>query len=83
MLEALFHFQNSQLTPTQIASFIHLSKSSITACIDSLEHKGYVVRDFHVEDRRKVVVSLTQKGKLFCEQMLPLIYEHIEETWKI
>ncbi len=77
LLDNLFNHEPNKLTPTQISICIRLSKSTITECIDSLECKGYVCRESHDLDRRKIIIRLTEKGKVFCKQKIPLIYEII------
>lgn len=39
-----------------------MDKSSLTRMVDDLERKGLVFRKTDPEDRRKVLVSLTEKG---------------------
>ncbi len=41
---------------------IHLKKSSVTSLVDSLEKLGYVLRKRPQDDRRAVVVRLTETG---------------------
>ena len=49
----------------------HLSRPTITGVIDTLEKKKLVIREKNPEDRRSLLINLTQKGyKLF--KSLPL-----------
>ena len=41
----------------------HVSKPAISQMLSTLEKKGYIVREIDVEDRRKIAVSLTSKGR--------------------
>ena len=45
---------------------LHISKPAVSHILRSLEAKGYLTRDIDLDDRRKIMVSLTTKG---CEVM--------------
>jgi MarR family transcriptional regulator, organic hydroperoxide resistance regulator len=51
-----------EIMPSTIGSYTGMDKSSLTRMIDDLEKKGMVFRKSDPEDRRKVLVSLTDKG---------------------
>ena len=53
---------DSEIMPSTIANYTGMDKSSLTRIIDDLEKKGMVFRKNDPEDRRKVLVSLTDKG---------------------
>lgn len=42
-----------------------MSKPAVSQLLGSLERKGYIERNVDREDRRKVTVALTEKGKTF------------------
>ncbi|WP_440952682.1 MarR family winged helix-turn-helix transcriptional regulator [Methanococcoides sp. FTZ1] len=48
--------------PSTLARFLELKKSSVTSLIDSLEKEGLVYRKDDPSDRRKVLISVTEKG---------------------
>lgn len=50
-------------TPTQIATWLHMSPAGITGRIGALERRGLVRRLNSREDRRKVIVELTATGQ--------------------
>ncbi|HII93925.1 MAG TPA: MarR family transcriptional regulator [Methanosarcina sp.] len=52
----------SEIMPSTIGKYTGMDKSSLTRMVDDLEKKGYVFRKTDPEDRRKVLVSLTEKG---------------------
>ncbi len=52
----------SEIMPSTIGNYTGMEKSSLTRMIDDLEKKGMVFRKNDPEDRRKVLVSLTDKG---------------------
>jgi len=51
-----------EVMPSTIGNYTGMSKSSLTRMVDDLEKKGIVSRRTDPEDRRKVLVSLTDKG---------------------
>lgn len=46
-----------------------LSGSRLTRIIDGLEKKGFVLRAFHDQDRRSILVRLTKKGVATARQL--------------
>ena len=48
--------------PSDIKDFMCVSKGAISQTISSLEKKGYVTREINPENRRKLNVTLTEKG---------------------
>lgn len=53
----------------QLATAVCLSKATLTGIIDRLEGKGLVFRDRSLEDRRKVVLRLTEEGTRMAQNM--------------
>ena len=51
-----------EIMPSTIGKYTGMEKSSLTRMVDDLEKKGIVFRKTDPEDRRKVLVSLTEKG---------------------
>jgi DNA-binding MarR family transcriptional regulator len=47
----------------EIAKDLSFSKSTITAILDTLEERKFILRDRHETDGRSVLVSLTESGK--------------------
>ncbi len=48
--------------PSQLAETLNLDSSTVTGILGRLEDKGLISRSFRVDDRRKVVVHLTELG---------------------
>jgi DNA-binding MarR family transcriptional regulator len=64
MLSALrFAGPSNQLTPTQLFKGLMLSSAGITSRLDWLERRGLVRRERHPNDRRGVLVELTEEGR--------------------
>jgi DNA-binding MarR family transcriptional regulator len=57
-----------QLTPTQLFKGLMLSSAGITSRLDRLEKRGYVKRSRHPDDRRGVLVGLTEAGRKILDE---------------
>jgi DNA-binding MarR family transcriptional regulator len=53
----------NQLSPTQLFKGLMLSSAGITSRLDRLEARGLVRRVRHPNDRRGVIVELTEEGR--------------------
>ena len=57
-----------QLSPTRLFKGLMLSSAGITSRLDRLERRGYVKRRRHPDDRRGVLVELTDAGRDVLDQ---------------
>ncbi len=57
-----------QLSPTRLFKSLMLSSAGITSRLDRLERRGYVKRRRHPDDRRGVLVELTDAGREVLDQ---------------
>jgi MarR family transcriptional regulator, organic hydroperoxide resistance regulator len=63
-IRALFHLaKEPEVTAGCLAKNAELSPASMTAMLDQLEEWGFVERRRSAEDRRQVLVSLTDQGR--------------------
>jgi DNA-binding MarR family transcriptional regulator len=51
-----------EMMPSTMGKYTRMEKSSLMRMVDDLEKKGIVCRKTDPEDRRKVLISLTEKG---------------------
>lgn len=58
-------YDNEKKSMGELCSDVDLKSGSLTTLIDNLVEKGYVKREFDKNDRRKILVCLTEKGKNF------------------
>ena len=65
-----FLFKNSgkAIMPSDIAKFTNTSTARIATILNSLEDKGMIIREISREDRRKILVSITDKGRKTAEK---------------
>lgn len=64
-----------KVMPSTIGNYTGMDKSSLTRMIDDLEKKGMVFRENDPEDRRKVLISLTDKGLECCNYFDEIVNE--------
>jgi DNA-binding MarR family transcriptional regulator len=57
-----------KLSPTQLSKALMLTSAGVTNRLDSLERRGLVVRAPDPDDRRGVVVELSEPGSQLAEQ---------------
>ena len=53
----------------EIAEFIGLSNSRVSKIITSVEEKGWIVRAMGAKDKRKMIFSLSEVGKVIVKTM--------------
>jgi DNA-binding MarR family transcriptional regulator len=57
------HGPKGRLTPSELLGSVMLSSGGMTARLDKLEEAALISRGSDADDRRKVVIELTAKGK--------------------
>ncbi len=82
ILEILYNHPDRTLTPAQLADEVHLTRSTMTGNLDSLQKKGFIKRESHPIDRRMLLIKLTQEGIDFCKKTMPKRYAHILRVMK-
>ena len=61
------------LSPTTVAERLLVTTASMTSLLDTLERRGFVTRSPDPDDRRKVLVTLTEDGKRVVDEFLPQV----------
>lgn len=59
--------EGGESTPGRLARDIHLSQATVTGILDRLSARGLVSRERSAEDRRRVIVRLTDAGRQVCD----------------
>ena len=67
VLEVLLH--KGPMTPSAIGEKVLLANASMTAAVDRLEQRSFVVRQSSETDRRSKLVTLTQRGRTSISQL--------------
>ncbi|WP_308164742.1 MarR family winged helix-turn-helix transcriptional regulator [Nonomuraea sediminis] len=58
--------------PAQLASLVGTDTAGMTRLLDRLEAKGLVTRGRHPEDRRAVVIEVTEEGRALLPRVFPI-----------
>ena len=61
----LFNNEGKAINPSAISDEMHVSRTRVTATLNSLRDKGYVAMGMNQVDRRRVDVTLTQSGRKY------------------
>lgn len=59
------------LSPTTIAERLLVTTASVTSLLDTLERRDLVVRRPDPDDRRRLLVALTDEGRALVDEFLP------------
>jgi DNA-binding MarR family transcriptional regulator len=68
---------DEEVNPSTLAEKVGVKRATMTGLLDGLEGDGLVERLAHRQDRRKIGVRLTVKGRQVLDEMLPDYYRSI------
>ncbi|MDN5925760.1 MAG: MarR family transcriptional regulator [Hyphomicrobiales bacterium] len=69
-----------EASQNQLGTMVAMDAATIKGVIDRLKARGLVVLSAHKEDRRRLVVSLSDEGRAMIEKLLPLAERITAET---
>lgn len=67
--------ENGKSTPKQIADSLKLETSTISGILDRMQKKNLIERIINIENRREILVIITDKGWELKEPILKIIDE--------
>lgn len=67
VLHFLSENKDVEITPSYLSDMLHISRPRVTAAINTLRSKGYVMTTSDNDDRRKQIVIITEEGLSFIE----------------
>lgn len=67
-------WEKERLTISEIGHLTSLAKTTLTSMLDRMEESGLVVRSADKENRRQVIISITDKAKAYKED-----YDRVSE----
>jgi MarR family transcriptional regulator, organic hydroperoxide resistance regulator len=73
-------YQYDQITLTEIGKLLDIEKGSLTTLIDYLEENHLISRLNDPKDRRKNLISLSNKGKEEMERVMNYFAHKIDES---
>lgn len=66
----LFLYRNGEVTMTEIASYLWVPLNTVTGVVSRLEKRELLVRARHKEDRRIVIVHMTDTGRREIKELI-------------
>lgn len=73
---------NGELAVGSLANNVSLSQATVTSILDRLETRGYILRTRSTEDKRRVLVTLTEQGHSALAVAPDLIQQEFIERFK-
>ncbi len=61
--------QHQNVLPGDISNKMNISSARVAAALNNLEKKGFISRQIDINDRRRIIVSLTDEGRFFSKKM--------------
>ena len=55
-------------TMSEMATRLNVTQGAVTQMATRLEKKGYVIRQKDTQDKRVTTISLTEKGRILCDE---------------
>lgn len=81
VLEALDYL--GPMYQKEISEKILKSTGNVTIVVDSLERAGLAVRQRSPEDRRKMIVAITDQGRSWLEGILPVYLDALHDEFSV
>lgn len=72
--------QNGTANMSEIAQKMGHTTAAATGLVDRLENLGYITRSHGAEDRRKVIVEITDKGKMLVHRVRTDMVGNVEKV---
>jgi MarR family transcriptional regulator, organic hydroperoxide resistance regulator len=64
-------WEGENLSQVELASRMKVEKASLTGVLNNMQKKGLIERTIGSDDRRKVKISLTARGRKMKDEILP------------
>ena len=74
--------ESPELTVGEITAQVHMAQATVTMIVSRLEAMGFVLRKKGVTDKRKVFVSLTERGLEVLAQAPEALHERFAEEFE-
>lgn len=78
---AIIEGAGSPLTPSVIAERMLTTTGSMTSLLDTLTRRGLVRRSAHPDDRRMLLVDITEGGRSLVDSVLPVTHRITKEVF--
>lgn len=75
----MFVRNNGAISMTDLCAKLNIEKGSLTSMVDDLTQKGYVLREKDLTDRRKYLITITEKGIKLASDFMEKLSDQLEE----
>jgi DNA-binding MarR family transcriptional regulator len=75
--------QDDEVAPGKIGSVMGISSARIAAALNGLENKGLVTRDIDKNDRRRIIVRLTDPGRDSAQKLRCDVVRHATDMLRL
>ena len=79
---SLLQKTDDPISAGDIATAMNTSSARVANLLNTLENKGFIERCIDTNDRRKILVVITDKGKQTIEKSKNLMQEHLSSVFK-
>ncbi|MEF9990495.1 MAG: MarR family transcriptional regulator [Romboutsia sp.] len=81
-LRALMFVKNyGAISMTDLCAKLNIEKGSLTSMVDDLTEKGYVIRERDLTDRRKYLITITDRGVDLASDFMGKLSYNLEEKF--
>ncbi|MGI6553131.1 MAG: MarR family winged helix-turn-helix transcriptional regulator [Bacillota bacterium] len=80
VLHVLYQFD--RLTPTELSKMLDIEKGSLTTVVNRLVEMGMVTRSSDPTDRRRVLLSLSSRGREKMERVMQKHLHHLMHIFR-
>lgn len=77
----IFIKKNGAISMTDLCAKLNIEKGSLTSMVDDLTKKGYVFRENDLTDRRKYLITITEKGINLAIDFMDKLSGQLEEKF--
>lgn len=74
-----FLFSSDEITSSELGKRVMLDSATLTGILDRLEATGFLKRKHHPDDRRAILICLTEKGRDTAEKLRFVLEEANQE----
>lgn len=75
-------FEKNRVTAGELSEKLYLSTPRIASALNNLSKKGFILRNRDPDDKRVVIVTITESGKCFVKEEREEAVAMIEKTLK-
>nr|MDD6335708.1 MarR family transcriptional regulator [bacterium] len=79
VLHYLNEHKGQQINPSHLSEGLHVSRSRITALLNSLRKKGLITMELSPTDRRRWCIWLTEEGEAYFQEKRKTVDAYIDK----